>query len=65
MPLRRPSWRHDRRSGILAVVAAGTRGLGLLDLVVVLAVLSLLVWVVRLDWSKPEPPASAPVAAAH
>lgn len=42
-------------------------GLGLLDLVVVLAVLSVLIWVVRLDWSKPTPPVSAPapVADAH
>jgi hypothetical protein len=36
-----------------------TRGLGLLDLVVVLGVLALLVYLVRLDW-RPAGPGAAP-----
>jgi hypothetical protein len=40
------------------------RGLSVLDLVVVLAVLGLLVWAVRLDWQRSAiPPGATPPAA--
>jgi len=39
-------------------VKTTTRGFGLLDLIVVLALMGVLVWAVRLDWSRlPPPPA--------
>jgi len=43
------------------VRGVSTRGLGLFDLVLALAVLALLVYVVRLDW--PQRPGAAPAAA--
>jgi len=40
-------------------VTTTTRGFGLLDLIVVLAVAGVLVWAVHLDWSRlPAPPAA-------
>jgi len=40
-------------------VKTTTRAFGLLDLIVVLAVVGVLVWAVSLDWSRlPQPPAT-------
>jgi len=41
------------------------RGANLLDLLVVLAVLALLIWLVRLDWRRLEPPPRPTAEQAH
>jgi hypothetical protein len=45
------------------VVVKALRGLTLLDVIVVLALVGLLAWLVRLD-RRPSPPTAAPVPAA-
>jgi len=39
----------------------GSRGLGAVDVIVLIAILALLIWAVRLDWGRVFPP-PAPVA---